>query len=103
MPVRFTTGHSRVDAVRGCVAIERGPLVYCVEQADLPDMAVDDIELRAVRAAQWRPDLLGGVQVVELEVPQPVAAVPYFAWANRGAGPMRVWLPAESFLAESRT
>jgi DUF1680 family protein len=102
MPVRFTTGHSRVDAVRGCVAIERGPLVYCVEQVDLADMAVDDIELRAVYEARWRPDLLGGVQVVDLDVPLPVVAIPYCAWANRGAQPMRVWLPAQSFLAESR-
>ena len=65
-------------------------------------MAVDDIDLRAVHGARWRPDLLGGVQVVDLEVPLPAVAVPYCAWANRGAQPMRVWLPAESFLAVSR-
>ena len=36
MPVRVTSPHPRVDAVRGCVALERGPLVYAVETADLP-------------------------------------------------------------------
>lgn len=41
---RWTTAHPRVDAVRGCLALERGPLVYCVEQTDLPDdVAVDDL------------------------------------------------------------
>ena len=36
MPVRVTEPDPRIDAVRGCVAIERGPIVYCVETADLP-------------------------------------------------------------------
>ena len=36
MPPRLTVPDPRIDAVRGCVAIERGPLVYCIETADLP-------------------------------------------------------------------
>ena len=36
MPVRATVPDPRIDAVRGCVAFERGPLVYCLETADLP-------------------------------------------------------------------
>ena len=36
MPPRVTAPDDRIDAVRGCVALERGPLVYCVESADLP-------------------------------------------------------------------
>src|SRR4029453_6844596 len=36
LPVRVTEPDPRVDAVRGCVAVERGPLVYCLESADLP-------------------------------------------------------------------
>ena len=48
MPVRLTRPHPRVDAVRGCLAIERGPLVYAIEQVDLPDgPAVDDLQLPA--------------------------------------------------------
>lgn len=35
MPSRMTVADPRVDAVRGCVAVERGPLVYCLEEADL--------------------------------------------------------------------
>ena len=100
MEVRATTAHPRVDAVRGCVAVERGPLVYAAEQADHA-APVDDlrIDVGAPAAAEHRPDLLGGVTVVttrgrtdaggELDL----VLVPYYAWANRGAAPMRVWIP----------
>jgi DUF1680 family protein len=91
MEVRTTTAHPRVDAVRGCVALERGPLVYAAEQAD-HDTPVDDlhIDLAAPRAAEHKPELLGGVTVVTVG---DLTLVPYYAWANRGTGPMRVWLP----------
>ncbi|MFD9327714.1 glycoside hydrolase family 127 protein [Streptomyces sp. NPDC060065] len=119
---RLTRPNPRVDAVRGCVAIERGPLVYCLEQSDQPGgLNPDDVVLdpAAPLAVQERPDLLGGVTTViasgrrlpsdepgqwpytphEAE-PRPLpetvhlAAVPYYAWANRGLGAMRVWIPA---------
>jgi DUF1680 family protein len=119
---RLTAGDPRVDAVRGCVAIERGPLVYCLEQADHPDGGLDDIVIDPARplAVKHRPDLLGGVVTViaaghrrripdtgwwpyrqagaEAAVPpsgEPVelTAIPYYAWANRQDGSMRVWLP----------
>jgi DUF1680 family protein len=92
MPVRWTVGHERVDAVRGCTAVERGPLVYCLEQADQPaDVLVDDVHLSSDEGeAAWNPDLLGGVTVVRMAG---LTAIPYFAWANRGAAPMRVWIP----------
>jgi DUF1680 family protein len=102
MPVRRTDPDPRVDAVRGCVAFERGPLVYCLESADLPDGAVlEDIRWDPSRApvAAPRPDL--GEGVVGLGVPVvgsgtddgAVPAVPYHTWANRGVGGMRVWIP----------
>ncbi|MHB9857353.1 glycoside hydrolase family 127 protein [Streptomyces sp. YIM S03343] len=60
---RLTAADPRVDAVRGCAAIERGPLVYCLEQADHPDGGLDDLVLDTTRplAVKHRPDLLGGV------------------------------------------
>jgi len=90
--------------VRGCRAIERGPLVYAVEQVDLPDgPAIDDLRLSTDDPSdlqtQWRPDLLDGCVVVSGEVGSTgsatatITAVPYALWANRGGGPMRVWLP----------
>lgn len=120
MEARFVAPHPRVDAVRGCVALERGPLVYCFEQHDQPraldllDAAVDTTQ---PIAEEWAPDGLGGI--VRLRIagsagsagawpvlyqpleqapprsPQGVAltAIPYFAWANRGMESMRVWIP----------
>ncbi|WEO93481.1 beta-L-arabinofuranosidase domain-containing protein [Streptomyces sp. FXJ1.172] len=126
---RFTAADPRVDAVRGCVAIERGPLVYCLEQADHPGGGLDDIVVDPSRplAVKQRPDLLGGVTTLvaaghrrripdagwwpytplHAQGPSPtdpaqgpaegepleLTAVPYYAWANREDGSMRVWLP----------
>jgi DUF1680 family protein len=97
-PVRRIEPHPRVDAVRGCVAFERGPLVYCVESADLPDGAVlEDLRWDPAREPHPspRPDLGAGVIGVEIPVDGAgtVPAIPYHAWANRGVGGMRVWLP----------
>jgi len=104
MPVRLTEGHPRVDAVRGCRAVERGPLVYAVEDVDLPEgLRVDDLRLTSTDparlVAERRSDLLGGCVVVTGEaagdagVTGPLMAVPYCLWANRDVGPMRVWIP----------
>ncbi|MGW2959462.1 glycoside hydrolase family 127 protein [Streptomyces sp. NPDC001220] len=118
---RLTAADPRVDAVRGCVAIERGPLVYCLEQADHPGGGLDDIVLDPSRppAVKHRPDLLGGVATVvaaghrrrtphrgwwpyrtaDHSGPEPdgepieLTAIPYHVWANREDGSMRVWLP----------
>ncbi|MET8153320.1 glycoside hydrolase family 127 protein [Actinoplanes sp. NPDC049668] len=97
-PVRRTEPDPRVDAVRGCVAFERGPLVYCLESADLPDGAVlEDLRCDPAREplASPRPDLGDGVIGVDVPVAGggTVPAVPYHAWANRGPGGMRVWVP----------
>jgi len=91
MEVRATTAHPRVDAVRGCVALERGPLVYAAEQTD-HDTPVDDLRIdpAAPRTVAHHPDLLGGVTVVTAG---DLTLVPYYSWANRGPAPMRVWIP----------
>ncbi|HYJ73717.1 MAG TPA: beta-L-arabinofuranosidase domain-containing protein, partial [Actinomycetota bacterium] len=98
LPVRVTVPDPRVDAVRGCVAVERGPLVYCVESADLPaGTELEDLRWDPGRepVTAPRPDI--GDAVVGITVPLAgagtVGAIPYFAWANRGAGAMRVWVP----------
>jgi DUF1680 family protein len=69
----------RIDAVRGCLAIERGPLVYCLESADLPDDAeLEEIELgpEARPEPVARPDLAAGLvgltlAAVRRTAPQP--------------------------------
>ena len=121
MAPRVVVPDPRIDAVRGTIALERGPLVYALEDADLP--AGRSVE--AVEVAQW-PDLrvladsapgLGDLRWLELEaeirndpaaagwpygagpaahVPADkmvIRAVPYFAWGNRAGLGMRVWVP----------
>ncbi|WP_157181495.1 glycoside hydrolase family 127 protein [Actinopolymorpha alba] len=109
---RFTAGHHRSDSTRGCVAIERGPLVYAVEQVDQADaVVVDDLLIDpTILEEEYDEELFGGVPVViartiprqpdptagdQVPLP-PVRAIPYFMWANREVGPMRVWLPASN-------
>src|SRR4051794_29944282 len=67
MTVRFVAADERVDAVRGCVAIDRGPLVFAVEPVDPPDgVVVDDLRVdpSGPASAEHRADLLSGVTVV---------------------------------------
>ncbi|HAI14167.1 MAG TPA: glycosyl hydrolase, partial [Phycisphaerales bacterium] len=58
----------RIDAVRGCVAIQRGPVLYCVEQCDCPaGVELQDIAIPCDPdfKTRWQPDLLGGIMTVE--------------------------------------
>ena len=67
MDVRLVEADERIDDVRGCVAIERGPLVFAVEQVDQGDgVVVDDLRLDpgGTTATEHRRDLLSGVTVV---------------------------------------
>lgn len=93
-----------MGAVRGCAAIERGPLVYCFEQADQPaGAAVDDLLVTPGAPLAERQVMLPGIgPTVRVTAPArsaagvsvTAAAVPYFQWDNRDRGAMRVWLPA---------
>jgi DUF1680 family protein len=99
MTPRWTYPDRRVDAVRGCVAIERGPLVYCFEQADQLDGArLDDLVLEPGEVLGERPVTLDGIgQTIEVTAPagpdRTAIAIPYFQWDNRDGRPMRVWMP----------
>ncbi len=111
MPVRRIKAHPNVEADRGRVALQRGPVVYCLETVDngrtirslvLPP----DAPLRDA----FKPDLLGGVSIItgtarlrEADAaeakPFEFTAVPYYAWNNRTPGYMQVWLPEDASLA----
>jgi DUF1680 family protein len=102
LPVRTTEPDRRIDAVRGCVALERGPLVYSIETADLPDgVKLEDIALdtSVPPIAVPRPDVADSVVGLEAKAVTPeqstltVGAGPYFTWANRTVDAMRVWVP----------
>ncbi|MFC5828228.1 glycoside hydrolase family 127 protein [Nonomuraea insulae] len=119
---RLTVAVPRLDVARGQVAVERGPLVYCLEQADHPGVIVDDLCVAS-------PDLRDGTPINGLPAevvpvlargrvhthreedsgfpyrtaatpqepehtgPVDLTFVPYYTWANRGAGPMTIWAP----------
>ncbi|MFV2068997.1 MAG: glycoside hydrolase family 127 protein [Pirellulales bacterium] len=113
MPVRRVVADARVAADRGRVALERGPLVYCVEGVDhgghVLDLGLaDDMPL----TTRFDPQLLGGLMAIRGQairpepdrasaapapsaaIPTPInlLAIPYYAWSERGAGEMIVWL-----------
>jgi DUF1680 family protein len=98
MPVRITEPDPRVDAVRGCAAVERGPLVYCVESVDVPEpLELEEVRWDPARRPEEtaRPDL--GDDVIGVSIPVrgtgSAGAVPYYTWANRRTSGMRVWIP----------
>lgn len=98
---RAAVSDPRVDATRGCVVVEAGPLVYCVESVDAPGVDLDGIAVdRAVLApgslaATDAPELLGGTATIAVPLAGggTATAIPYALWANRELGAMRVWLP----------
>jgi DUF1680 family protein len=118
MKVRLLQAHPLVEEARNQVAVQRGPLVYCLESADLPKgVAVPDVVLPLGIALRPRYDrkLLGGVAVLEGKaktvseakwgnelyrefVPSgakqvELKLIPYYAWGNRGSSEMTVWMP----------
>jgi len=107
MPIRRVIAHSAVQEDVGRVALERGPIVYCLEGVD-HDGTVSNIVLpdEAKLHAEHRANLLGGVTVLRgtaralhrdadgtvAAKPITITAVPYYAWSHRGTGEMAVWL-----------
>ncbi len=114
MPIRFVYANPNVRQMIGRVALQRGPIVYCVEGVDHDGL---DVSRLAINENGWeaehRATLLGGVTILKGKGvainqngwgddlyrfvrpridPINVIAVPYSAWGNRGASSMRVWL-----------
>ena len=118
MSVKFVRANSRVRSDAGQVAVMRGPLVYCAEQTDNPgdlwNYRLADGVTGADAAVAFQADLLGGVDTVDLPAvrehadeddaplyvdadepragePATLRLVPYYSWANREIGEMRVF------------
>lgn len=99
LPIRRVIAHPAVSELASSVALERGPLVYALEQVDngsgLLDYALPD---GGQLSAEQEPDLLGGVTAIRGEAVNgsgqtlPFKAVPYYAWGHRDVGEMTVWL-----------
>lgn len=113
MPVRRTVADERVEADRGKVALQRGPMVYCAEGADNPRGEVLNMFLPDEAALQtsFQKEILNGIAVVRaqafattfagpgvppLAVAEELTAIPYYAWAHRGRDQMTVWIPRDA-------
>jgi len=119
MPIRAVWANPAVHQLEGRIALQRGPLVYCLEGADHGGVILDRLTVRSDDvlsgkfSADCQTELLGGVTTLHgfgsileeegwegtLYRGRPpasrqveITAIPYFAWDNRGPGEMRVWL-----------
>ncbi|SDL48865.1 hypothetical protein SAMN05421823_106155 [Catalinimonas alkaloidigena] len=123
MDVRRVVANEQVEADRGKVAIQRGPLIYCAEWKDNDGQASNILLPEQVEfTPTFESSLLNGVTVLEGQAPKvevidnglglktetkPVRLIPYYAWANRGPGEMQIWFPekvtgVELFAEESK-
>ena len=118
MPVRLMEANPLVEETLNQLAVQRGPVVYCLESTDLPaGVRVSDVRIPAdlQLAARYDGRLLGGIVVLEGQAeagsgenwqgklyrqvqpaalkPVPVKLIPYSVWQNRGPSEMSVWLP----------
>jgi DUF1680 family protein len=112
MPVRRVVANEKVEADRGRVALQRGPVVFAAEWPDNSNGKVRNLVLLpdARLTSEFRNDLLNGVQVIRgraaslaydaqgkiVRTEQDFTAIPYATWANRGRGEMTVWLAASN-------
>ena len=96
---RITRPDPRIDAVRGCIVVERGPEVFALESVDLSArLAAGGFENVRLADGSTPRDSDGGVAVDlvhrgEPDVTEQVALVRYHDWAGRGPSTMRVWIP----------
>jgi len=110
MEPRTVKAHPAVEADRGKIAVERGPLVYCAEWPD-NDFNIFSIILnkKPVFSIQSKPDLLYGINTIQTDAQSlsydthgkliakdvKLNMIPYYAWVHRGSGDMAVWLPVD--------
>ncbi|TWU18712.1 aceric acid hydrolase [Allorhodopirellula heiligendammensis] len=120
MPPRLIESHPLVEETRNHLAVQRGPIVYCLESIDLPTgTSLEEVRIPSDITLRSRHDtsLLGGVSVLEgtaiskptgawqnqlyrefdasNATPVPIRLIPYYAWSNRAKSEMSVWLPQE--------
>ena len=95
MPVEIVAADPHVKENFDKRAIQRGPLVYCMEEIDNP-VYFDQIQLSPSTTFQtaFASDILNGIKTIKTNGrAQSATFIPYYAWDNRKAGKMRVWIP----------
>ena len=109
MEIQLVESHQNVIDNKNRVAIERGPIVYCIESVDNKGEVFNLIMPEfAPFASQWEQDMLGGIHKINADAisfvlkiggdevktkSHNLVAIPYYAWSHRGIGEMAVWLP----------
>ncbi|MFN4147494.1 MAG: glycoside hydrolase family 127 protein, partial [Runella sp.] len=95
MPVKIVAADPRVKANVGKRALQRGPLVYCVEEQDNRHLDFEKMVLshQTQYMTSFEPNLLNGITVIKAQNGNDVfTMIPYYAWDNRQPGRMKVWL-----------
>lgn len=116
MMVRRVKAHEKVRADKGLLAVQRGPIMYCLEGIDMPDKHVFNkfIPDNVLFSNKFEKDELGGVvaltcEGVEIEAQSDgnigekrveLKLIPYSTWNNRGNAEMAVWIPATAEYAK---
>lgn len=111
MEPRIVTANEKVEADKGRIAIEKGPIVYCAEWPDNEGFSVRRILMpkKVEMTVESRPDLLYGLDMIHTDAQAlsydengklvvkdvKLSLIPYYAWCQRGSGEMSVWLPQE--------
>lgn len=118
MEVRLTRAHPMVEENTNQVAVEKGPLLYCVESPDIDVASIDDIMLTPNQCFEEDTYKVLDREILALETEvlvmkrkntkqddlyqkldfqgfekKKMRLIPYFAWDNRGVGEMKIWLP----------
>ncbi|MCJ7649436.1 MAG: glycoside hydrolase family 127 protein, partial [Candidatus Lokiarchaeota archaeon] len=99
MPIRRVLAHKKVKECNGMVALERGPIVYCIESIDNDNVEKLKLNDNTHLDHEYQEELLNGIiritgnmQNLETNAEQPFYAIPYYAWAHRGRSEMVVWM-----------
>ncbi len=95
MEVKKVKANELVIDDRGKVAIERGPIVYCLEGIDNPEIDNVIVSENTSFNSRFEESLLNGVEIIEAsgnDNNEQFKAIPYYVWNNRGANKMNVWL-----------
>lgn len=93
MPVEMIQADPRVKENTGKRAVQKGPLVYCAEEAD--NISFDDLTLSP--ATKFKDEfnslLLNGITTIDaITGDKTIRFIPYYSWDNRDAGQMKVWV-----------
>lgn len=119
MEIEKVLANEKVKDDNGRFALQRGPIVYCLEGPDHTDQAVQNIvvDQQANFTTSFNANMLNGVLLLNgmgnattrqensdelLKKELPIKAIPYYAWNNRGPGEMVVWIPYEASLSRPK-